>query len=1071
MAKSNEIKDLETLLSESNIDAEIKSILEELGVDETAEKTGEVAETSPLKDTVTDGSVLDQDPSTKDAIESGLDEPGVAGDKEVVIPDEDKKVDVVITVEKDKEPSVDAAVDATVDKLSAELNQTELGESFTNIYNILSDNINDIDEKSFEADYEGYKDDGKECISSDQEEHKACEEDYLKDATIKTDVEASKLNEEETAENVKLNEDEKDDEINALKDRLDKYEDKEKQKKGTKEKIKKAASKADSILSPIADGGVALGTGAVAGYFGNKAAKYKGQKAENEKLVTDTKTARDTNDKVSKDLEQSKLEKTASEKDLEDANKAVEEAKAKYDSAVEKEDIAKASSELEKAKANQTEKAEALKTNSAAVDKLTKDAERAAMEADKYKNVNLDSLDAQNAALDNSIIKNSVGSGLAAGMSALSTAAMIKNIVKAHKKKKEEIDESATLDESKDTRKSLQSDIEQLDAEINKAQDDETKKKLIDKREGYKNSLKEIRDSDKKKIENDKLGRIATSAATGAAALGLAVPSAYGLKDAIKTNDFGTGAASLAGGLGSGLMAGLSAYNAIKAHQKKKEEDQVESEEKTKTNESVELSESTAIEVLKDLIDVHGDGNTLIIAKKGELDKPGAALIKIKISKEQYNALEPEFHEEETLPVVTESQVALMIARENNDRLFSELVEATALANRLQNAICEKYSDLAKDRAASLNEEINVWNDKLEDKEDIPAQPLIEERYVTLDDLCEILDESGYEVNEESLANLIADIIDEEVIFEASTAERNSYRLGDKGNKIYSDLVIGKAIARIEDKKDRDAAVAANKAGGYAAVEPFIGDGKEDKAERATEEKFKKMQDAGYYAEKEEIEGDRPEKVEDKEKASIKEEVKNVRKAKTASEVNNFYTTDFSEKKDVCDKECEDKEHCDCFTVTKDVDNHEDVELKDSTDNSPEEAKVGADESDWFDKDETVDVKEVIVESEEFNAVAKEFLEENDYEVDDENISLIKEAFINGTLSELDENLTEGFLAGKAYAKKAAALTASINKKRETEKDATKELAKLDKVVSKARAAGIPIDYADVDGRISLSML
>ena len=102
MAKSNEIKDLEALLSESNIDAEIESILEELGGDEAAEKTGEVEETSPLKDSITDGSVLDQDPSTKDAIDSGLDEPGVAADNEVVIPDEDKKVDVVITVENDK---------------------------------------------------------------------------------------------------------------------------------------------------------------------------------------------------------------------------------------------------------------------------------------------------------------------------------------------------------------------------------------------------------------------------------------------------------------------------------------------------------------------------------------------------------------------------------------------------------------------------------------------------------------------------------------------------------------------------------------------------------------------------------------------------------------------------------------------------------------------------------------------------------------------------------------------------------------------------------------------------------
>ena len=57
------------------------------------------------------------------------------------------------------------------------------------------------------------------------------------------------------------------------------------------------------------------------------------------------------------------------------------------------------------------------------------------------------------------------------------------------------------------------------------------------------------------------------------------------------------------------------------------------------------------------------------------------------------------------------------------------------------------------------------------------------------------------------------------------------------------------------------------------------------------------------------------------------------------------------------------------------------------------------------------------------------------------------------------------------YAKKAAALTTKINKKRETEKDATKELAKLDKVVNKARAHGVSIEYADVDGRVSLSIL
>ena len=509
-----------------------------------------------------------------------------------------------------------------------------------------------------------------------------------------------------------------------------------------------------------------------------------------------------------------------------------------------------------------------------------------------------------------------------------------------------------------------------------------------------------------------------------------------------------------------------------------KDEDKSEVVEVSEDHEECEDCEkSEAIEALKDLIDIHGDENALVITKKGELDKPGAAMIKVKVTKEQRDALKPEFceeKEEEVAPVVTESQVALMIARENNDRLFSELVEATALANRLQNAICEKYSDLAKDRAASLNEQLSVWSDTFEEKVDAPAQPLVEERYVTLDELCEVLDESGYEVNEESLANLIIDIINEDVVLElseASSAEKRAYK---EGGEDIDDLIDGKAIARIKDKKSRDAAVAAKKAGREDVVKSFTGDRKEEQAEKALEKKFDKMQKAG-------IKDDEPvyhdyQKTGDLEevaakKEAIKEEVKNVRMAKTASEVNNFYTTDFSEKKDVCDKECEDKENCDCFTVTKDVDNHTDVELSNTSANVPEEGKVGAEEDDWFDKDETTDVKEVIVESEEFNSVAKEFLEENEYEVDDENISLIKEAYINGKLAELDENLTEGFLPGKIYAKKAAALTTKINKKRETEKDASKELAKLDKVVNKARAHGVSIEYADVDGRVSLSIL
>ena len=934
MAKSNEIKDLEALLSESNIDAEIQSILEELDTDETAEKTEEVEEISASKDT--DGSVLDQDPSTKDAIDSGLAEPGVAGDNEVVIPDEDKKVDVVITVEKDKEtteeptlaaevdetvdkeavdklsdelkPTVDAEVDATVDKLSAELNQTELGESFTNIYNILSDNINDIDEKSFEADYEEYKDDGKECISVDQVEGKGCESDCLKDTEIKTDLDASKLNEDE--------------------------EPKEDEKDKKNKKYRKINNAGNIALGAAATG---FGIKKTADQF-KKAADAKADMAEINKLQKDKEALKDKEELMADikkaSAEEDRAEETKTET-AKDDKPAVEE---------NKEDSAET-------------KAEETKTDTAPVE-------------DKEKLAAIDKKNSSNAAYDR---------------------------------------------------------------------------------------VEKEADAIKKNIENNKF------AGKSDAELAKATSDAKG--NELAGNALGTLAA-----IGSAALLGKTISNVVR-HVKDKKEDLAESED---------LSESKgmekAIDVLKDLIDVHGDGNTLIITKKGELDKPGAAMIKVKISKKQYDALEPEFHEEDT-PVVTESQVALMIARENNDRLFAELVEATALANRLQNAICEKYADLAKDRAASLNEQLSVWSDTFEEKVDAPAQPLVEERYVTLDELCEVLDESGYEVNEESLANLIIDIINEDVVLElseASSAEKRAYK---EGGEVMADLIDGKAIARIKDKKTRDAAVAAKKVGREDLVKSFIGDRREEEARDSIDDKTAKMKKAGIKGDESVYHpyykmGDLEEVGEPAaKKEAIKEEVKNVRMAKTASEVNNFYTTDFSEKKDVCDKECEDKENCDCFTVTKDVDNHMDVELSAASANVPEEGKVGAEEDDWFDKDETTDVKEVIVESEEFNSVAKEFLEENEYEVDDENISLIKEAYINGKLAELDENLTEGFLTGKIYAKKAAALTTKINKKRETEKDASKELAKLDKVVNKARAHGVSIEYADVDGRVSLSIL
>ena len=53
-------------------------------------------------------------------------------------------------------------------------------------------------------------------------------------------------------------------------------------------------------------------------------------------------------------------------------------------------------------------------------------------------------------------------------------------------------------------------------------------------------------------------------------------------------------------------------------------------------------------------------------------------------------------------------QVALSIANENSDRLFKELVESTALANRLETAIVAKYVNTAAARVANLMEDMKA---------------------------------------------------------------------------------------------------------------------------------------------------------------------------------------------------------------------------------------------------------------------------------------------------------------------------------------------------------------------------
>lgn len=78
-----------------------------------------------------------------------------------------------------------------------------------------------------------------------------------------------------------------------------------------------------------------------------------------------------------------------------------------------------------------------------------------------------------------------------------------------------------------------------------------------------------------------------------------------------------------------------------------KEEGDDESDEKEEDEEEKPEEEKTPLDVIKDKVDIHGKEDTIVIAEKGQLDNPEAPKIEVKVSEEEKEILEPEFHEEE----------------------------------------------------------------------------------------------------------------------------------------------------------------------------------------------------------------------------------------------------------------------------------------------------------------------------------------------------------------------------------------------------------------------------------------
>ena len=161
-----------------------------------------------------------------------------------------------------------------------------------------------------------------------------------------------------------------------------------------------------------------------------------------------------------------------------------------------------------------------------------------------------------------------------------------------------------------------------------------------------------------------------------------------------------------------------------------KEEGDDEADEKEEDEEEKSEEEKTPLDVIKDKVDIHGKEDTIVIAEKGQLDNPEAPKIEVKVSEEEKEILEPEFHEEE--PAEEEQEELTESAKESD--LSKKLKEHNDYIETLQDEIKkeEEAIKVAKNEFIKKLHENNLASLKAALDKAIPEEVKAEE---AIDDL------------------------------------------------------------------------------------------------------------------------------------------------------------------------------------------------------------------------------------------------------------------------------------------------------------------------------------------------
>lgn len=159
-----------------------------------------------------------------------------------------------------------------------------------------------------------------------------------------------------------------------------------------------------------------------------------------------------------------------------------------------------------------------------------------------------------------------------------------------------------------------------------------------------------------------------------------------------------------------------------------------EADEKDEDEEEKPEEEKTPLDVIKDKVDIHDKEDTIVIAEKGQLDNPEAPKIEVKVSEEEKEILEPEFHEEEPEEEnVEEEQEELNESAKESD-LSKKLKEHNDYIETLQDEIKkeEEAVKVAKNEFIKKLHENNLASLKAALDKAIPEEVKAEE---AIDDL------------------------------------------------------------------------------------------------------------------------------------------------------------------------------------------------------------------------------------------------------------------------------------------------------------------------------------------------